>query len=71
MKSLDFEISSVLGYFKRTNAFLVYSICFHKTVHDKWCLYKSVRITENDLERGFVKQWLNSVQITGPKSYIL
>ena len=49
------------GYFERTNAFLVYALCFHEIVHDKWCLYKSVRQTENDLERGFVKHQLNSV----------
>ena len=44
-----------LGSFKRTNAFLGYTICFHEIVHDKWCLHKSVRQTENGLERGFVK----------------
>ena len=48
-------------YFKNINAFLVYTICFNETVHDNWCLDKSVRQTENDLERGFVKHWLNSV----------
>ena len=48
-----------MGYFKKTNAFLVYAICFHETVHDKSCLHKSVRQTEHDLERGFVNHWLN------------
>ena len=37
-KSLNFQISSSIGYFKKTNAFLVYPVCFHETVHDKWCL---------------------------------
>ena len=54
-KSLDPQISSLVGYFKKTNAFLVYFICFNETVHDKWCSYKSVRQIENGLERGFVK----------------
>ena len=36
-------------------------LCFHETVDDKWCLHKSFWQTENDLERGFVKHWLNSV----------
>ena len=40
-------------------------MCYHETVHDKWCFHKSVGQTENGLEpaveRGFVKQWLNSV----------
>ena len=35
-------------------------ICFNETAHDKWCLDKSVEQTENDFERGFVKNWLNS-----------
>ena len=54
-----------MGYFKKTNVFLVYFMCFDETVHDKWCWHKSVRHTENGLERGFVEHWLNSVQITG------
>ena len=46
---------------------LVYAICFHETVRDIWCLYKRVRKTENGLERGFVKHWLNAVyDITDP-----
>ena len=40
----------------KTNAFLVYVIWFNKTVDEKWCLDKSVRQSENDLERGIVKQ---------------
>ena len=54
-KSLDPQISSLVGYFKKTNAFLAYFIRFNETVHDKWCSYKSVRQIENGLERGFVK----------------
>ena len=54
-KSLDLQISSSLGYSKRTNAFLVYAICFHEIVHDKSCGHKSVRQTEKVLERGFGK----------------
>ena len=60
-KSLDLQITLLVGYFKTTVALLVYSICFHETVHNKWCLRKSVRQTENGLERSFVKQWLNPV----------
>ena len=50
------EISFLVGYFKKICAFLVYSICFHETVHDK-CrrLDKSTGQNENVLERGFVK----------------
>ena len=53
--SLDLKNSSIVGYFKKINAFLVYSIlCFHKTVHNKWCLDKKVHEKiENGLERGF------------------
>ena len=50
-----------MGYFKKINAFLVYAIWFHETVHDKWCLHKSVLQTDNGLERSFVEHWLNSV----------
>ena len=61
-KSLDLKISSLVGCFKKINAFLVFSICFHKTVHNKWCLDKIVGQIENDLEIcGFVKHWLNYV----------
>ena len=40
---------------------LVYPICFHETVCDKWCLHESVRNFKNGVESGFVKHWLNSV----------
>ena len=61
-KSLDLQISSiVVFFFKETNAFPVYAICFNETVHDKWCLHKSDWQTENGLELGFVKLGLNSV----------
>ena len=49
-------MSSLVGYFKKTNAFLVYFICltcFSEIVRHEWCLHKSVRQTENGLERGF------------------
>ena len=36
------EMCSLVGYFKKINTFLVYSICFHKTVHNKWCLDKTL-----------------------------
>ena len=49
------------GYLKKIDAFLVYPICFHETVCDKWCLHESVMNLENGLESGFVKHWLNSV----------
>lgn len=42
-------------YLKKTNAFLVNVICFSETVHEKWCLDKSVLQSENGLEHGFVK----------------
>ena len=60
-QSLDLQTTLSVGYFKKTNALLVYFICFHETVHNKWCLHISVRQTENGLERGFVKHWLNPV----------
>ena len=60
-KSLDLQISSLVGSFKKTNALLVKLICSNETVHVKWCLHKSVRQTENGLKRVFVKHWLNSV----------
>ena len=40
MKSLNLRISSLVGYVKRANAFLVYIICIKETVHDRWYLYK-------------------------------
>ena len=48
-----------MGCFKKINAFLVFSICFDKTGHNKWCSDKIARQIENDLERGFVKHRLN------------
>ena len=60
-KSLDFQFSSLVGYFTKSKAFIVYVTCFNEDVHDNWCLHKSVRQIENDLERGFIKRWLNSV----------
>ena len=48
-----------MGYFKKTNAFLVYFIFFDEIVHDKWCSHKSVWQIENGLECDFVKHWLN------------
>ena len=34
-KSLDLQISSLVGYFKKTNDFIVYAISFHETIHNK------------------------------------
>ena len=44
----------------RGSAIHVFLVCFNETAHDKWCLDKSVEQTENDFERGFVKNCLNS-----------
>ena len=33
--------SLLSAFFKKTNAFLVYAICFHETVHDEWCNIKA------------------------------
>ena len=55
-ESLELQISSLVCCFKKKNGFLVFSISFHKTVRNKSCLEN-----ENDLERGFVKHWLNKV----------
>jgi len=55
-----------MGCFKKVNAFLVFSMCFHKTVHNNWCLDKIIGQIENDLEHSFVKHWLNSVYIFDP-----
>ena len=56
-KSLDLKISSIVGHFKKINAFLVYSkLIFHKNVYNKWSLGKTVHEQiENGLERGFVE----------------
>ena len=34
-KSLDLQISSLVGYFKKINAFPVYAMCYHENVHNK------------------------------------
>ena len=60
-KFLDLQVSSLVGSFKKINAFLVHLICSNETVHVKWCLHKSVRQTKNGLKRVFVKHWLNCV----------
>ena len=60
-KYLDLQISSLMGSFKKINAFLVHLICSNETVHVKWCLHKSVRQTKNGLKRVSVKHWLNCV----------
>ena len=38
-KSLDLQTSFLVGHFKKTKTFLVCTICFHETVHNKWCLH--------------------------------
>ena len=50
-----------MDYFKKINAFLAYSIFFHSTFHNEWCLDKTIGQIENGLKRGFVKHWLNYV----------
>ena len=67
---MDRQISSLVSYYKKENAFLVYTVCFHETVHDKWCL-QSTQQTENVLEYSFLKHWLNSVQSTSPYCIII
>ena len=44
----------------RGQMLLVCAIFFHEIFHDKWRLHKSIRQTENGLERSSVKHWLNS-----------
>ena len=57
MKIIAFQSASIV----------VYTMCFIGTVHDKESIDKSVEQTEHDLERaGFVKNWLNSVEIIRP-----
>ena len=41
-KSLDLQISSLAGSFKKINAFLVHLTCSNETFHVKWCPHKSV-----------------------------
>ena len=60
-KFLDLQVSSLVGSFKKINAFLVHLICSNETVHVKWCLHKSVRQTKNGLKPVSVKHWLNCV----------
>ena len=57
-KSLDLQMSSLAGYSKKENAFLVYAICFHKTVH----------VNGRQIENGFFfllakrrLRWLDTV----------
>lgn len=60
MKIIAFQSASIV----------VYTMCFIETVHDKECMDKSVEQTEHDLERaGFVKNWLNSVEIIRPSCF--
>ena len=55
-----------VAFKKILNAFLVFSLCFHKTVHNKWCLDEIVGQIKNDLEHGFkylalsVSRYVNS-----------
>ena len=46
-KSLDLQIASSVGYFKKINTFLVCTMCCHETIHDKWTGVK-------------IKAWLGS-----------
>ena len=41
-KSLDIEISSLVGNFKKISALPVYASCFHESFQDKWCLDGSI-----------------------------
>ena len=50
----DLYSKPVFRHLKKINAFLVHIICSNETVHVKWCLYKSVRQTENGLKRVFL-----------------
>ena len=52
-ESLDLQISFLVRYFKKINAFLVFSICFHKTLHNKQCLDKTVGQIEKRLRTRF------------------
>ena len=64
-KSLDLQIFSLVGSFKKTNAFLVHFIGSNEIIHVKWCLHKSVRQSEDRVKRVFVKHLLNYVYIAG------
>ena len=67
---MDCQISSLVSYYKKENAFLVYTVCFHETVHDNGA-YKALSKPKNVLEYSFLKHWLNSVQSTGPYCIII
>ena len=38
---MDLQIPSLVSDFKKTNAVLVYAMCYHETVHDKWVYVKA------------------------------
>ena len=38
---MDLQIPSLVSDFKKTNAFLVYAMCYHETVHDKLVYVKA------------------------------
>ena len=65
-KSLDLQISFLVDNFKKISAFPVYALSFHEKNSDKIKAFGKLKVT---LERGFVKHKLNSVWITGPKSF--
>ena len=48
----------------------VYTVCFHQKFHDKCCLRKSIKQTENGLDTS-VKHYLNSVKIVGPETLLV
>ena len=41
-KSVDLQISSLVGNFKKISASPVYAVCFYEPFHDKWCLDRSI-----------------------------
>ena len=58
------EMCSLVGYFKKINTFLVHSVCFHKTVRNKWCLDKTLGKIKRDLGLDQTSNFL----LHGPKS---
>ena len=38
---MDLQIPSLVSDFKKTNAFLVYAMCYQETVHGKWVYVKA------------------------------
>ena len=64
-KSLRLHTSFLMCYWKNIRAFPVYDIYFKEIVLDK-----SVGKIDNDFQRGFVKHWLNSAWITGPRNLL-